>query len=272
MNRFPLAVVPLAVLAIGCATSPLGRSQLVMVSDAEMEQMGLSAFQQIVEKQPQTDDPRVAQYVVCVAQAIVGALPSRAEAQRSGYALPEGEWEVRVFADDTANAFALPGGKIGVNTGLLAVAKDQSQLATVIGHEVAHVLARHSAERVSAQLVEASVASAGAAIADPNNRLHGTMLAALGIGVQLGGLSYSRSHEREADLLGLDLMARAGFDPAESVALWQNMAAANHEQPPEWLSTHPATESRIEELRKRIPYARTLRGGAREPSCRPPRR
>ena len=264
--RSALCVV-LAALLWGCATSPLGRSQLVLVSDAQMDQMGVQAFEQLKAQQKVSTDARENRYVVCVAKAILTALP----AGQGG-----GAWEVRVFDDDSANAFALPGQKIGVHTGLLSVAKNQHQLATVIGHEIAHVLARHSAERVSAEIAKqggAQIASGllGAA-GDPSSPLHGAALQALGIGANLGSLAYGRTHESEADLYGLDLMARAGFDPRESVPLWRNMDAANQgNRPPEFLSTHPSPDTRIGDLSRRIPSVLPMmqraRAAGRNPRC-----
>jgi len=267
--RFIGAILITSLLAalVGCATSPLGRHQFMLVSDAEMDKMGVEAFDQIKTQQKVSSDSSKNAYVVCVANAITAALP------------PEqaGNWEVRVFEDETANAFALPGRKIGVHTGLLGVAKNQDQLATVIGHEVGHVLARHSAERVSDSLAIQGVEVAGGAligaVGNPSSPLHGLALGALGLGAQGVVLKFSRTHESEADLLGLDLMARAGFDPRQSVPLWQNMdAAAKGQRPPEFLSTHPSPDTRIKDLQKRIPQtlpaAEQARAGGRNPRCR----
>ncbi len=235
----------------GCATSPLGRSQLMLVGEAEMDKMGVEAFETLKKEGKVSSDPQANAYVSCVANAITGAMP-----QESG----GGPWEVRVFQDDSANAFALPGRKIGVHTGLLQVAKNQDQLATVIGHEVGHVIARHSAERVSDQIaMEGGAQVAGAllgAAGDPASPLNGVAMAALGIGAQGVVLKFSRTHESEADLIGLDRMAAAGFDPRASVPLWQNMEAASKgARPPEFLSTHPSPATRIRDLEKRIPQA-----------------
>jgi len=255
--------VCLASLAVACATSPLGRTQLVLVSQQEMDQMGVTAFAQYKEQLPQSTSTATSRYVVCVADDITSAL----EGDDARY-----EWEVVVFEDPTANAFALPGGKIGVHTGLLQVAENQDQLATVIGHEVAHVLAGHGAERVSAEIAKNAGLQAAAAVANPESTSHSLMLGALGLGVQGGVLAYSRTHESEADLYGLDLMANAGFDPRQSVDLWQNMAkASSGQRPPEFLSTHPSPETRIEDLSERVPEAmqrrERARAAGRKPSC-----
>jgi predicted Zn-dependent protease len=239
----------------GCVTSPLGRSQLMFVGDAEMDKMGVEAFEQMKSQGKVSGDSQANAYVNCVANAITAAIDTKKFPHAAG------TWEVRVFQDDTANAFALPGRKIGVHTGLLKVATNQDQLATVVGHEVGHVLAKHGAERVSDQyateLAASGVNAALGAIGDPSSPSHGLLMAALGVGVQAGAqgvvLKFSRTQESEADALGLDLMAGAGFDPRESVSLWKNMAAASQSQPIEFLSTHPSHETRIHDLQQRIP-------------------
>jgi predicted Zn-dependent protease len=183
-------------------------------------------------------------------------------------------WEVRVFASDDLNAFALPGRKIGVYTGLLKAAQNQNQLATVIGHEVAHVLAKHGNERMSTNFAaETGLQLVSVLAGDPGSAQSQTVMALLGLGTQVGVLlPFSRAQEEEADILGLDLMAEAGFDPSASVELWQNMAAMSEGQPPEFLSTHPGTQSRIQALSNRMPRAINLqqeaRARGRNPDCR----
>jgi predicted Zn-dependent protease len=239
----------------------------MLVGDAEMDKMGVEAFEQLKQEQKVSTDPRVNAYVTCVANAITGVLTPEES---------QGVWEVRVFEDDSANAFALPGRKIGVHTGLLKVAKNQDQLATVIGHEVGHVIAKHGAERVSDQYAT-QIAASGigvvlGALGDPSSATHGLAMAALGVGAQGVVLKFSRTHESEADALGLDYMARAGFDPRESVPLWQNMDAASQgARPPEFLSTHPNPATRIKDLEARIPQnlpiAERSRAQGRIPRC-----
>lgn len=263
--QFVWIVVSLASLLAACAISPLGRRQLLMYDDATMDQMGVDSFEQIKAGMPISTDAATNAYVQCVAQAIVDALEPTDEAPAT--------WEVVVFDEPTANAFALPGGKIGVHTGLLEVAENQDQLATVIGHEVGHVLADHSNERLSQnQAAQMTMSAAGAALStDGVSAKEQTALAAMGLGMQYGLLlPYGRTHESEADLIGLDLMARAGFDPGASVALWQNMGRGGVE-PPEFMSTHPSHSTRISALQERIPSARTLEAQAhaegRQPDC-----
>ena len=259
-----LVVAILAAIALaGCQTSSLGRRQYKMMSETEMSQMGIAAFTEISNQTPPSRDALSNAKVTCVANAITRNL-SGMNSRTS--------WEVRVFADDTPNAFALPGGKIGVNTGLLKVARTQGQLAAVIGHEIAHVLEGHANERVTSQFAAQTAMQLASLAADASNPLHGQLIGLLGAGVQVGVLlPYGRTHEREADLVGLDLMAKAGFDPNESVELWRNMAEASGAQPPEFLSTHPSHSSRIYELRQRIPKAIPLyeeaKASGRRPRC-----
>ncbi len=168
--------------------------------------MGAQSFEQIKQQTPLTKDQNIKQYVQCIADKIIPQVTQNPDPK---------QWEVQVFEDDQANAFALPGYKIGVYTGLLKYAKNQDQLATVMGHEVAHVIAKHGNERVSSQMAtQAGLDIVGAVLGgtqDPNNAM---ILAGLGLGVQYGiTLPFSRSHESEADLIGLDLMAKCRFQP-----------------------------------------------------------
>lgn len=256
-----IAIGLLAAALVACATSPTGRSQLIIIPEDQMAQMGTQAFQQMRSKQRESDNRRVKRYVQCVADAITSSL----EGENAGT-----EWEVVVFEEDSANAFALPGGKIGVHTGLLDVAKNQHQLATVVGHEVGHVLARHGAERVSQQFAAGTAMQlVGAYVGEDSSNSSKMAMALLGVGAQVGVLlPYSRIQESEADEIGLRLMAQAGFNPRQSVDLWQNMAAQGGSRPPEFLSTHPAPESRIQELQNLMPEAmKTFRQASNQPNC-----
>jgi predicted Zn-dependent protease len=242
-------------------TSPLGRTQLRLFPADEMTAMGVAAYAQMKAEKPQSQDASAIRLVTCVARA-VAAEAGGARAPRS--------WEITVFQDDSATAFALPGGKIGVHTGLLRVAADPSQLATVIGHEVAHVLADHGNERASTIFVAQSGLQLIEEMSGPPSPQRNQVLAVLGLGAEVGVLlPFSRTQEREADLLGLDLMAEAGFDPRASVPLWRNMGRAGGASPPEFLSTHPTHTSRIRELEERIPSALEIYERARSAGKRP---
>jgi len=232
---------------IACATSPLGRRQIVLLSASQMDSMGAQSFDELKTKTPIERDPKINQYVQCIVKPIAEAARGRVSVQ---------EWEVVVFKDPTANAFALPGGKIGVHTGILPVAKTPDQLAAVLGHEVGHVMAQHGNERVSqGQLASVLMGATEVALDKMDDTKKRLLMTGLGVGFQYGAiLPFSRTQESEADLIGLDLMAKAGFDPRESVELWKNMnAAAGGKAPPEWMSTHPSGETRISNLKSHIP-------------------
>ena len=246
MLKKSLATCVLTSLIFGCATSPTGRSQLLLLSNNEISQMGIQSFDTLKKDKPIEHGGQINAYVRCIATAITDEVG--------------GHWERVVFKDDSANAFALPGQKIGVHTGLLSVAKNQHQLAAVLGHEVAHVLANHGNERVSQKTAVNVGLSITQAVLSPQTQLGQTALGLLGLGTEYGIIMpFSRSHESEADIFGLDLMARAGFDPRESVSLWMNMSEAGGQAPPEFMSTHPAHETRITDLQAQMPKSLKLR-------------
>ncbi|MGQ0694251.1 MAG: M48 family metallopeptidase [Nitrospiraceae bacterium] len=247
----------------GCETNPYtGRQQLLMSSVGQEMQMGAQAYAQIKSdpKMKQSQDPREIEPVKRVAARIIEA------AKRSKYAemAKQFQWEVSVIKDDkTANAFALPGGKMAVYTGIFPVAKTEAGLAAVMGHEVVHALARHGAERMSqGQLTNVAVQAAGAAVgASGGGPLLGqATMAALGVGAQVGVLlPFSRKHESEADYVGILLAADAGYDPRESVALWERMAQLSRGGgPAEFMSTHPSHGARIEQLKAWMPEAMAI--------------
>lgn len=255
-----LTVLSLALLLVACATSPLGRRQLLLLPEDQVSQMGVTAWSQL-KSQQRTVSGAQADYVRCVTDAITSVLDTRQQ------------WETSVFADDTANAFALPGGKIGVHTGLLEVAQTPAQLAAVIGHEVGHVLAQHSNERLSIQFATATGLQLAQVLGGETTQEKQMLFGLLGVGSQVGiALPFSRKHESEADIIGLQLMAKAGFDPRESVTLWQNMARANGDGGIEFLSTHPANATRIRGLQENMDEALAIHRQAvaagRQPDCR----
>lgn len=249
-----LAILATVLLLGACSTSPTGLSQLDLVSEEQLDQMGAEAYDEIRAQKAVARGTGINRYVRCVVTAIT--------AQVDG---PH-DWQVTVFDDPAANAFALPGGRIGVNTGMLEVAENQDQLATVIGHEVAHVIAEHPKARISAAYAtQAGITAADILTEGSSEGLTGL----LGLGAEYGILKpYGRSQENEADLLGLDLMAKAGFEPSQSIALWQNMARREASATPAFLSTHPSHGQRIDALRERLPRARSLLANAsRRPAC-----
>lgn len=259
-----------ACLALGlsaCATSPTGRRQVLMMSDAQMNQMGALTFDKMKTTDKVSRDARKAAYVGCVVRALTAELAS------PWRELP---WETQLFAIDSPNAFALPGGKVGVNTGMFDVARSQDQLAAVIGHEIGHVIARHSNERVSqSQLAQIGATALGAyAGRNASPEQVRQYVALLGAGAQVGVLlPFARDQERESDVIGQQLMAKAGFDPRQASVLWQNMIAATSSdgRPPRLLSTHPDPGARANELERRAPSListfESARAAGKRPQC-----
>lgn len=236
-----LAAGTVVAFTAGCSyNAELGRDQLLMVSDAQLVQLSLSAWTDALRTQKLSKDAGLNRQVRAVGQKIVTAA-----------GLGGQPWEYAVFDNPEANAFVLPGNKVGVNSGLFKAVGNDDQLAAVLGHETGHVTAHHAAERVS-QTMMAQVGLAAADLAIVNNDpRHGRELAAvLGVGVQFGiMMPFSRQHELEADRIGVDYMHKAGFKPVEALHLWQNMAAERTKQaPPQWMSTHPSDETRMAAL------------------------
>lgn len=247
----------------GCETNPYtGRHQLLMTSVEQENQMGAQAYSQVKSdpKLRQSQDPREIEPVKRVAARIIDA----AKRSKYGEMAQQFQWEVTVIKDDkTLNAFALPGGKIAVYTGIFSVAKTEAGLAAVMGHEVVHALARHGAERMSqGQLTNAALQVAGAAAgaSGGGGLMSQAAMAALGVGAQVGVLlPFSRKHESEADYIGILLAADAGYDPRESVHLWERMAQhSGGGAQAEFLSTHPGHETRIEQLKQWMPEAMAI--------------
>lgn len=247
-----------ALLSTACAVSPTGRHQFLALSSNDLNQMGESAYADIKSQTPISKDAKKNQYIQCIADHIIMASGSN-EA-----------WETNLFDDKSVNAFALPGGKIGIYTGLLTVAKNQDQVAAVMGHEVGHVLAQHSNERMSIEYASSTGLQLLSVLAGADSTQKGMLVGLLGVGAQYGiSLPFSRKHESEADLIGLELMAKAGFDPKESITLWQNMAAAGGSGVPEFLSTHPSHSTRIRDLERNLPKVMPLYEQARAQGKRP---
>jgi predicted Zn-dependent protease len=263
--RIALYLVLLAAFglqAAGCVTNPYTkRWQLLMIPQSYEANLGAQAYQDVLSdpKVKISQNPAEVAPVQRIATRIVEA------AKRSKYAeaANEFQWEVSVIKDDgTKNAFALPGGKIAVYTGIFPVADNESGLAAIVGHEVVHALARHGSERMS-QGVLAQIGLVGASIAMQTQGFSPltsqAAMSALGVGTQVGVLlPFSRAHESEADYIGLLLAADAGYDPQEAVRVWQRMQQSSGGQPQEFLSTHPGHETRIKRLTEHMPEALAL--------------
>ncbi len=237
----------LALLTSACATAPYtGRRQLMLTSEGHENTLGYQAFSQIRQQYKVSRDPQLNELVNRVGRRIADA------ANRPDY-----RWEFVVFEDDTPNAFCLPGGKVGIFTGILKYTQDEAGLAVVISHEVAHALVRHAGERMS-QSMMAQLGSLGLGIAMAGQSPYAAQAAqqAYGLGATVGILlPYSRKQEQEADEVGLILMAKAGYDPEAAVGFWERMVAGSRgkPKPPPFLSTHPTDERRIQEIKRMLP-------------------
>jgi predicted Zn-dependent protease len=237
-----LVALILAGLLASCESAPVtGRNQLILVPEDQAAEMGAQAYEQIVSEADISDDSDLNAVVNEVGERIT------AVAEDPGF-----DWEFTVFEDEAPNAFALPGGKVGVNTGLFDVAENEDQLAAVMAHEIAHAVAQHSNERMSRQLL-LQAGLAGAGLASDTVAQYGQLLAqAATLGVVL---PFSREQEAEADQIGLIYMAKAGYDPRAAIELWENLQAYGGEGAPEFLSTHPSPGNRIERLEEFMPQA-----------------
>ncbi len=232
----PLAAMLLALSA--CSETPVtGRNQLILLPEDQASQMGLQAYEEILRTKGVSQNTEL--------QNRVDEVGRRLKQVISG----DTDWQFTVLDDETPNAFALPGGKVGVHTGLFKVVENDAQLAAVLAHEIAHVTARHSSERMSQQMVtQAGLQVVGATVGDSS------LPQLLGQAATLGViLPFNRKQESEADEIGLTYMARAGYDPRAAVEVWQNFKKAGGERPPEFLSTHPSPDTRIERLRALLP-------------------
>jgi predicted Zn-dependent protease len=255
-----IVVLGLLTAVSGCSSVPYtNRSRLMVVAESQDLEIGEAAYREILDRETISRDEEINRVVRRVGERIA------AVADKPGY-----KWEfVVIEAPEQVNAFALPGGKVAVYTGLLPVAVDEAGLATVMGHEVAHALARHGAKRMSQQqamgLATVGVAIAVSGAAPTTQR---AIFEAYGLGMQLGvALPFSRQMESEADQIGLMLMAEAGYDPRAAIGLWQRMAIREQVgRPPEFLSTHPTSATRIRQLQEWMPGALERFGSAQRRS------
>ncbi|MEX1221804.1 MAG: M48 family metallopeptidase [Idiomarina sp.] len=257
-----------AATLVACTKSPTGRNQLQLFSNSQLEQMGNESYTQLKQQEKLSTDQELIDYVQCLADELIAGLPTEYR---------EKSWEVNVFDSDQINAFALPGGNIGVYRGLHEIAETPDQLAAVMGHEIGHVIAEHGNARMSNNMLIGLGLQVGSIVASQktDNNTAAMIMAGLGVGAQVGVmLPFSRSHESESDQLGMDYMAQAGYNPAAAADLWRNMKAASGRSPPELLSTHPSPDSRIDDINDYLPqvmpiYERQVAAG-KGGSCKRP--
>ncbi len=246
-SLFPAGILLFLLLFVACAKVPItNRTQFILLPRAFEMHLGASAYVNLLETEKISRDAHYNEVVRKVGRRIAAVSHT-----------PNLRWRYTVFDSEQVNAFALPGGKIGVYTGLMPVAKTEAGLATVMAHEVAHATARHGGERLTLGiLLEMGSAALASAMRKKDEETTARVLAAYGVGSALAvALPFSRKQEAEADRIGLIYMAKAGYDPREAIPFWERMGDAGRGSPPEFLSTHPGHRTRIKNLRKLMPEA-----------------
>lgn len=255
-----ICLVLVASFAISCATVPLtGRRQLSLVDETEIQQQASLAYREFLgdSKTKVLTNTAQAKQVQQVGSKIASAVTRFLNENGFGDQY-DFNWEFSLIDESTINAWCMPGGKVAIYTGILPVTQNEAGLATVMGHEIAHAIAKHSGERMSQQIAaQLGEAAVGVATAERSNTTRAVINTAYGLGGQLALLNYSRNQELEADRLGLVFMAMAGYDPKEAIGFWERMAQAKQggQAPPEFLSTHPSDARRINSIGKLIPEA-----------------
>ena len=247
------------VTVLGCQTNPFtGEKNLNFVSHEQIFPASFAQYDQFLNENKVVTGTKEAQMVKNVGQKIVTAAERYLNANGYQGYLKDFAWEFSLVQDDAVNAFAMPGGKTVVYTGILPIAKDETGLAVIMAHEVAHALADHGAQRMSAaQLQQLGAVAGTVALSGKSEQTQQIFAQAYGLGSQVGVmLPFSRSHESEEDHIGLTLMAIAGYNPDEAAQLWQRMQAEAGQAPPEFLSTHPSNQTRINNLTQWAPQAK----------------
>jgi len=245
--------VAFTALFSGCGTVPVtGRTQLNLMSPGEEMKLGLTSFEETKKQVPISKDAAATAMVERVGKRIAAVAAKD---------MPDAQWEFVVFESKEANAFCLPGGKVGVYTGILPITKDEAGLATVLGHEIAHAVARHGGERMSqAMVIQGGGSLLGLGLQNTDPKWQAAASLAYGVGTKLGAeLPHSRSQESEADHIGLIYMAQAGFPPEAAVDFWKRFGEFNKQQgsdTPWFLRTHPLDETRVKQLQGWIPEAK----------------
>lgn len=257
-RRSSITIIPLVLAGLFAAWQYFGAEKVVIPETGRVARVGLSteqetalglqSYREVVSQSDLVTSGPDYQHVVGVAQRLAAAV---------GDAGRNFDWQVSVIRSDQANAFCLPGGKIAIYTGILKYTRTDAGLAAVMGHEMAHAIARHGSQRLlQNSLTQTMMMGASFSFSDMDWNQRSMVMAALGAGAQFGVLlPFSRKHESEADELGLIYMARAGYDPAEAIGFWERMAEADGQQPPEFASTHPSHGTRIQHLRELLPKA-----------------
>lgn len=256
--RTYLSLLLLALFVVACSKVPItGRRQLHMLPESQLMSMSLTQYQTFLTDNKTLDNGAVqTRQVREVGNKIAKAAEKYLEDNGQSKRVKGFEWEFNVVDDPTVNAWCMPGGKVVFYTGILPITKDANGIAVVMGHEIAHAIARHGNERMSQALaVQAGGIGLSVALQEKPELAQGLLLQSYGVGSQLGMLKFSRTHESEADKMGLVFMAMAGYDPQGAPKFWERMSANGGQKPPEFLSTHPSDETRIKDLQEFMPEA-----------------
>lgn len=257
------SLILLLFLIYSCSIVPItGRKQVHLLPESMMTSMGLTNYQDFLKTNPpvannDANNRLVKQVGLKISAAVERYMKAHNYADRvAGY-----NWEFNLINNKEVNAWCMPGGKVAVYSGILPYTKDEAGLAVVMGHEIAHAIAQHGNERMSQGLaVQAVGMSIDAFMQQKPQQTRDIFMSAYGVGTQLGTLAYSRSHESEADKLGLVFMAMAGYDPARALSFWKDMKSVGGAKPPELLSTHPSDDKRIRDIQSYLPQARKYAG------------
>ncbi len=258
MKKYIILLSLLLALIFACSTVPLtGRKQLNLIPSGQMQSMSYQQYDEFLKKNKLSANQEQAQMIKRTGLKIQKAVEKYFAEQKLSNNLKGYKWEFNLVESKEVNAWCMPGGKVVFYTGILPLCRDETGVAVVMGHEIAHAVANHGNERMSqALLVQFGVVALSEALNSKPSLTRQLWLAAFGAGAQLGLLlPYSRLHEYEADFLGLIFMASAGYDPHEGVAFWERMSKIGGQRPPEFLSTHPSDKARVEKIRETLPKA-----------------
>lgn len=243
-------IFAIGLLAYSCAKVPLtGRSALAMISNDEIQPLVNTEYKEALKASKNLTSTADGQKVVRVGKNMAKAVESYLISQGYQELVDDFDWEFNLLESNQVNAWCMPGGKVAFYSGIMPVTKDEAGIAVVMGHEIAHAVASHSRERMSnGMMINLGMSAFSAALGQNPTMMQQILLQSVGMGSELGMLSFSRKHELEADEMGLIFMAIAGYDPREAPIFWERMSAAGGATPPEFLSTHPGPDRRIQKL------------------------
>lgn len=251
-------------LVFSCQRVPLtGRSQFTPLPESQILSLSFQNYNEVLKSNQLSNDQEDVQMIRSVGEKISSSVENYFREKNLTDRIDNFRWEFNLIKDDNmVNAWCMPGGKVAFYTGILPICEDENGVATVMSHEIAHAIAKHGNERMAQQLaVQLGGTALSVALSEQPETTQRLALSAFGLGAQFGVLlPYSRQHELEADELGIYFMAMAGYDTSDAINFWQRMASQGGSRPPEFLSTHPAPENRINNIRETIPKAQKFKG------------